>query len=84
MASTLGSIIANTGVNLSKGMYQLFARDRNVLIPLDNPTKTQVLSDIELKNKFCKSKTIERNKKPPKKKRNSNLDRILERLDRGG
>jgi len=81
MASTVQSIIANTGVNLGKGVYRLFARDRNVLIPLDNPSKTEVLSDIELKNKFCKGQSKPQSEPKPKKD-NDDLKKVLRALEK--
>jgi hypothetical protein len=81
MASTVQSIIANTGVNVGKGVYRLFARDRNVVIPLDNPSKTQVLSDIELKNKFCKGQSKPQSNPKPKKD-NDDLKKVLRALEK--
>ncbi|MHA1987749.1 MAG: hypothetical protein ACW98D_14025 [Promethearchaeota archaeon] len=81
MASTVQSIISNTGVNVGKGVYRLFARDRNVIIPLDNPSKTQVLSDIELKNKFCKGQSKPQSKPKPKKD-NDDLKKVLRALEK--
>jgi len=66
MASAIAGIVANKA-------YKLLAKNRNVVIPLDDITNTKVMTDAEIKKEYC----------PPTKsmikKRKSNLERVLER-----
>jgi hypothetical protein len=75
----------------ASGAYRLFAKDRNVLIPLDDIKKTSLITDEQLKKQFCdddkSSKELEgilrqlkkASKKPPKRII-SNLERVVDRL----
>lgn len=82
----MASFIAST---VAKGAFNLVAKDRNVLIPLDNISKTKVLTDEQLKEQFCKQgkqikeleDTISKIKaaKDPKKLL-SNLEKVISRF----
>jgi len=53
----------------AKKAYGILAKDRNVLIPLDDISNTRVLTDTQIKKEFCKTP----------KRRKTNLERIQER-----
>jgi hypothetical protein len=53
--------------SLASKAYGLFAKDRNVVIPLDNVSETKIMTDSQIKKEFC----------PPKRK--SNLQRATSR-----
>lgn len=53
--------------------YKFFAKDRNVVIPLDNVRDTRVMTDSQIKKEFCPK---------PKPKRKSNLQRAVDRMPR--
>lgn len=57
----------------SKG-YKIFVSDKSVLIPLGNPANASIYTDDQLKKMYCKTKPI------PKKKKKTNLEKLLERL----
>lgn len=71
MASLVGSALASSAV---KGTLKILAKDRHILIPIASPSKTEILTKAELKKKVC-------DKPKQKKKRKSNLDRVLERFN---
>lgn len=70
----------------AKGIYNLFAKDRNVLIPLDNPKKTSLVTDEQLKKQFCDKeksiKELEGTIKKLKKLKNKDPAKILTNLER--
>ena len=48
--------------------YKFFAKDRNIIIPLDNVSDTKIMTEGQIKKEFC----------PPKRK--SNLQRATDRM----
>ena len=80
------SFIASAiGSQLAKKALGAVVKDRNILIPLDDPKETQLLTDKQLKSKFCpikaiSTKTSPRRKVKKKAKRKTRLDTVLERL----
>jgi hypothetical protein len=50
--------------------YKFFAKDRNIIIPLDNVSDTKIMTDSQIKKEYC----------PPKKSRKSNLQRATDRM----
>ena len=71
------SLIASA---VGQKVYKIFAKDRNVLIPLDNISQTSILTDKQLKEKYKAREPIREPVK--KKKRKNNLDKILERMSK--
>jgi hypothetical protein len=64
MASFIGSTIA-------KKAFNVFAKDRNILIPLDDITSTTIITDEQLKQQY---------KPAPKRRPTRNvLEKIIER-----
>ena len=49
--------------SLAKGTYGLFAKDRNILIPLDDVKNTKVITDKDLKKNICGNKNDSNKKK---------------------
>jgi len=71
--------VKSAGKSLGKGVYKAFARDRNILIPIDKPSNTEILSKDELKKKFCTSKKNSPRRQSPRRRR-TNLERVTERM----
>lgn len=70
MATAIAGAIANQA-------FKVVAKDRNILIPLDNVSNTGVYTNTQLKRKFCD--TPKKQGRITKRKQQNNLDRILER-----
>jgi len=62
----------------AKSTFKYLAKDRNVLIPLDDPTKTKFLTNTELKKEVCGKQSPKQ--KPPEHKRKSNFGKMMERV----
>jgi len=60
--------------SIAKGAFNLVAKDRNILIPLDNIQGTKILTDTQLKTHVCPKKPKKR--KIPK----TNMEKIYDRL----
>jgi hypothetical protein len=54
MASLIGATIA-------KKAFNVFAKDRNILIPLDDITNTSIITDQQLKQQFKPAMRVKRN-----------------------
>lgn len=68
MTSILSSIASSAGGALAKKALGAVVKDKNLLIPLDDPRATMILTDKQLERKICKPK-----------KRKTRLDKVLER-----
>lgn len=64
----------DTTKNIASKGYKIFVSDKNVLIPLGKPSDANIYTDEQLKKMYCKTP------KPKKKKKKSNLEKLLERL----
>lgn len=64
------------GATIAKKAYNIFAKDRNILIPLDDITNTTIITDQQLKQKF---KPAPKKRKAKRKPTRNVLDKILER-----
>ena len=64
MASAIAGVLANKA-------YKLIAKDRNIVIPLDDISNTRIMTDTQIKKEYCP---------PPKQTRKTNLERIQERI----
>jgi hypothetical protein len=66
MATAIAGVLANKA-------YNILAKNRNVIIPLDDISNTRVMTDTQIKKEFC-PQTM-----PTGKKRKTNLEKVLER-----
>lgn len=58
----MASFVASLGTMAAKKAYNVVAKDRNILIPLDEPQKTKLLSDHDIKKQFCTKEVRKPNK----------------------
>jgi hypothetical protein len=68
MASFIGSTIA-------KKAFNVFAKDRNILIPLDDITSTTIITDEQLKQQYKPAPKREVKRKPTR----NVFEKIIER-----
>lgn len=62
----MNSLLSSIGSSVASSTYRLLARDRNIIIPLEQPNKTKIIKTQDLKKELCEI---------PK----SNLQRVKER-----
>lgn len=84
-ASLAASAIGYAASNLASKAFGIVAKDRSIVIPIDNPGETEILSKIELEKKFCgpkqpKKKRITVAERKKMNKRKSNLNKLLDSL----
>ena len=77
MASAVAGALLKGAVGAVAGKV---LKDQNLLVPLDEPRKTRIVSDQQLKKEVCdKPKRSKKPTKAPPRTRNI-LNRVLERL----
>lgn len=62
-------------VNKTLKGYKYIASGKMAVIPMDNPKDIKIYTEAELKKKYCNKPKVK-----VKKKRKTNLERLLERL----
>lgn len=78
------SVTAIAGAVAQK-VFSLAAKDRNILIPLDDIKNTKIITDSDLKKNICPTPSVKSKvkRKTPvgtsKGKRKTNLEKVLER-----
>jgi hypothetical protein len=65
------SVTAAIAGTIAKKVFSLAAKDRNILIPLDDIKNTKIITDADLKKSICSHNT--------NNKRKTNLEKVLER-----
>ena len=76
--SDTASFLKRGGKAVGKKTFQILAQNRNILIPLSDPKNPQLLTDAEIKAKFCKKGAAAPRRRSPVR-RKTHLDRITER-----
>jgi len=82
------ALASGVGASLVKQGFKAVAKDRNILIPLDDPSETQIITDKQLKAQVCpiqakqssNRKTKTKTKRKTKKPRKTKLEKVLERM----
>jgi len=81
------ALASGVGASLVKQGFKAVAKDRNILIPLDDPSETQIITDKQLKAQVCPQakqssnrKTKTKTKRKTKKPRKTKLEKVLERM----
>jgi hypothetical protein len=70
------SVTAAIAGTIAKKVFSLAAKDRNILIPLDDIKNTKIITDADLKKCICPEIS---GASRGKIKRKTNLEKVLER-----
>ena len=66
--------VAAIASTVAQKVFSLAAKDRNILIPLDDIKNTKIITDSDLKKNICQTHAG-----TSKGKRKTNLEKVLER-----